>query len=58
MDDKKLVKLFNFVDEKKEKPEVKKASSFSHHTNPIIQRMLLCNLESKKDKFKFKDLFR
>ena len=28
------------------------------HSNPIIQKMLVFNMNNKKDKFKFKDLFR
>ena len=35
-----------------------KAHNFSFQTNPIIQRMLFFNLNNKKGKFKFKDLFR
>lgn len=44
----------------KEKEEFKKtvAPSFSLHTNPLIQKMLFLNLNNKKGKFKFKDLFR
>ena len=55
MDENKIVKLFKFIDEKKEKPQLSQASPFS--TNPIVQRMLLFNIQSKKNKFKFKDLF-
>ncbi len=58
MDENKIVKLFNFVDEKKEKSEKQKTSPFSFQTNPIIQRMLLCNIQNKKGKFNLKDLFK
>ena len=57
MDENKIIKLFNSIS-KEEKPQKKQVSSFSFSTNPIIQRMLLTNLQNKKDKFKFKDLFR
>ena len=57
MDENKIIKLFNSVS-KEEKPQKKQASSFALSTNPIIQRMLLTNLQNKKDKFKLKDLFR
>lgn len=55
MDENKIIKLFKFADEKKEKPLQSQASHFS--TNPIVQRMILFNIQSKKNKFKFKDLF-
>ncbi len=58
MDENKIVKLFNYADEKKEKPKNQEASPFSFQTNPIIQRMLLYSLQNKKSKFNFKDLFK
>lgn len=57
MDENKILKMYTLIN-KKEEPVKEKAPSFSLQTNPIIQRMLLCNMNNKKDKFKFKDLFR
>lgn len=58
MDENKIVRLFNYTSEKEDKPLNIKTSSFSMHTNPIIQRLFVLNSQNKKDKFKFKDLFR
>ena len=41
-----------------EKTEAKQKFNFSLQTNPILQKMFLTNMNNKKDKFKFKDLFR
>ena len=58
MDKNKLIKLFEFMkNNKNKKPETSWASC-SFHTNPIIQRMFFGNMLNKKDKFTFKDLFR
>lgn len=53
MDDEKIIEL---KITKKEEPLPPKASSF--HTNPIIKRMIEYSFDNKKQKFKFKDLFR
>lgn len=55
MDDKKIIKL-NINKTEKEEPAKKQVSSFS--TNPILKKMLVFNLENKKNKFSLKDLFR
>lgn len=57
MDKNKIVELFKFIDKKKEKPQ-QSASSFSYQTNPIIERMMKYNLQSKQSKFSIKDLFK
>lgn len=58
MDKKKLVELN--IKKNKEKNDVGKNDnrSFDLHTNPIVQKMLLENINNKKGKFSLKDLFR
>ena len=58
MDEKNIIKL-NIKNniEKIEKKE-NANQSFSFQTNPIIQKMLLSNINNKKGKFSLKDLFR
>ena len=58
MDENKVVEL-NIKDKIcEEKLEEKQKFNFSLQTNPILQKMFLANMTNKKDKFKFKDLFR
>ncbi|MBQ9246639.1 hypothetical protein IJ182_10275 [bacterium] len=57
MDDKKIINL-NIDKTKKEEPAQKQASSFSFHTNPILKKMLVDNLNNKKGKFSLKDWFK
>lgn len=56
MDDKKIIK--DKTEDKKLISEVQKDNVQKLHTNPIIQKMLRCNILADKMKFKFKDLFR
>lgn len=58
MDENNIIKLN--IKKNKEKIEKKENAnqSFSFQTNPIIQKMLLSNINNKKGKFSFKDLFR
>lgn len=56
--DKNKILQFN-TDVKKNNEQInEKAHNFSFQTNPILQKMLFFNLNNKKGKFKFKDLFR
>ncbi len=55
MEDNKVVEL-NIKSNKKEEPEKKQVSSFS--TNPILKKMFFVNINNKKGKFSFKDLFK
>jgi hypothetical protein len=56
--DEKIIKLnINKTNEKTTNfPEKKKQSIF--HSNPILQKMFLTNMNNKKGKFSLKDLFR
>ncbi len=57
MSEDKILKIN--IDVKQNDEQVKeKAHNLSFQTNPIIQKMLFLNLNNKKGKFKFKDLFR
>ncbi len=58
MDEKNIIKLN--IKNNMEKIEKKENAnqSFSFQTNPIIQKMLLSNINNKKGKFSLKDLFR
>lgn len=58
MDENKIVELNINKKENEVKIEKEEKYRFSLQTNPILQKMLLANANSKKDKFKFKDLFR
>lgn len=58
MDENKVVELNIQNKGSEEKTEVKQKFNFSLQTNPILQKMFLTNMNNKKDKFKFKDLFR
>lgn len=58
MDENKIVELNIQNKISKEKLEQKQKFNFSLQTNPILQKMFLTNMNNKKDKFKFKDLFR
>ncbi len=52
-------KLYRIHTENKSNEKTEKKPLFaSFHTNPLIQKMLILNINNKKDKFKFKDLFR
>ena len=58
MNENKVIKLNIDLKNAKEKTKENKKSWFSFQTNPIIKKMLLTNLENKKDKFKFQDIFK
>ena len=58
MDENKVVELNIQNKSSEEKNEQKQKFNFSLQTNPILQKMFLTNMNNKKDKFKFKDLFR
>lgn len=58
MDENKVVELNIQNKTSEEKTEEKQKFNFSLQTNPILQKMFLTNMNNKKDKFKFKDLFR
>lgn len=58
MDENKVVELNIKEKISEEKLEEKQKFNFSLQTNPILQKMFLTNMNNKKDKFKFKDLFR
>ncbi len=58
MDENKIVELNIQNKISEEKLEQKQKFNFSLQTNPILQKMFLTNMNNKKDKFKFKDLFR
>ena len=58
MDESKIVELNIEKTISEEKLEEKQKFNFSLQTNPILQKMFLTNMNNKKDKFKFKDLFR
>ncbi len=55
MDNKKIIKLD--IKQQEIVKESGKKPSESLHTNPIVQKMIKVNLESKKDKFSLKDLY-
>ena len=57
MDENKIIKL-NIEQKNKEESEKKQTSSFSLHTNPILKKMFLSNMENKKGKFSLKDWFK
>ena len=58
MDENKIVEL-NIKSKNNEKEETKDEKfKLSLQPNPILQKMFLANMNNKKDKFKFKDLFR
>ena len=57
MDKDKILKINTDVKQNDEQIK-EKAHNLSFQTNPIIQKMLFFNLNNKKGKFKFKDLFR
>lgn len=57
MDENKIVEL-NINKKEEVKIEKEEKFRFSLQTNPILQKMLLANVNNQKDKFKFKDLFR
>ncbi len=57
MDKDKILKINTDVKQNDEQVK-EKAHNLSFQTNPIIQKMLFLNLNNKKGKFKFKDLFR
>ena len=57
MDKNKILQINTEVKKNNEQSK-EKAHNFSLQTNPIIQKMLFFNLNNKKGKFKFKDLFR
>lgn len=58
MDKEKIIKF----DIKTSEAESEKLNQPLFHnyfqTNPILQKMLLCNINNKKGKFQFKDLFK
>ena len=56
MDKYKILKLI--VNNEKNCEEPKKGNSHTFVSNPILERMIKVNSESKKYKFSFKDLFR
>lgn len=56
--DKNKILQFNTDVEKNNEQIKEKSHNFSFQTNPILQKMLFFNLNNKKGKFKFKDLFR
>lgn len=58
MDENKIVKLNIETNKPVEKQECDKKFNFSFHTNPILQKMFVANMNNKKDKFTFKDLFK
>ncbi len=57
MNEDKILKINTEINKNKESIQ-KKTCSMDLQTNPIIQKMLFFNLNNKKGKFKFKDLFR
>ena len=56
--DEKIINLN--IDKKNNEKNIEKNISQKSffHSNPILQQMFLLNLNNKKGKFKFKDLFR
>jgi len=58
MDDKKLYSIKIEKEKDNKKITETKSFSFGFQTNPILQKMLLSNLNNKKGKFSFKDLFK
>ena len=52
MDKNKIIELLKYADKKEEKSLKNSTSPFSPHTNPIVERMLLYNIQSKKNNFK------
>ncbi len=58
MDEKKLFSIK--TEKEKDNKKITETKSFSSgfQTNPILQKMLLSNLNNKKGKFSFKDLFK
>lgn len=58
MDESKIVELKIENNKPVEKCENDKKNNLSFHTNPILQKMFLANMNNKKDKFAFKDLFK
>ena len=57
MNENKILEINTEINQNKESVQ-KKTCSIDLQTNPIIKKMLFFNLNNKKGKFKFKDLFR
>ncbi|MCD7779283.1 MAG: hypothetical protein LUH05_01255 [Candidatus Gastranaerophilales bacterium] len=58
MDDKKIIKL-NLEQENTEKQITQKDKKQKiFQSNPLLKKMFVSNIENKKGKFNFKDLFR
>lgn len=58
MDENKIVKLnIKKQTEEKEEKKIQQNQSF-FHTNPILQKMFIANMNNKKGKFSIKDLFK
>lgn len=58
MDENKIVEIKIDKKQSAESQENEKKLNFSFQTNPILQKMFVANINNKKDKFKFKDLFK
>ena len=58
MDENKIIKLNNKNIEDGQKIERRKPKQTLLQTNPILQEMFTSNMNNKKNKFEFKDLFK
>jgi hypothetical protein len=58
MDKNKIIQLNNKNKEEKQKFEKIKPKQSLFQTNPILHEMFTSNMNNKKNKFEFKDLFK
>ena len=58
MDDNKIIKLNIDIGEENKMEQKKKARKSLFQTNPILHEMFTSNMNIKKNKFNFKDLFK
>jgi hypothetical protein len=58
MDENKVIKLNTKTIDEGQKIEKTKAKPSLFQTNPILHEMFTSNMNNKKNKFEFKDLFK
>ena len=58
MDENKVIKLSNKPIDEGQKIEKIKPKKSLFQTNPILHEMFVSNMNNKKNKFNFKDLFK
>ena len=58
MDEEKIIKLQTETKKSGKKTDIVVQKKVLYQTNPILQEMLVENVNNKKNKFKIKDLFK